>query len=131
MGSGANALQVLISGDNAVVGTVVLGICLPSRPAIGATAKRLAALEDILSVSNDTPSGRRPGWTAQTLRLRNALVALDCCRAGATLRETAIVIYGGERIERDWPDAGLRQRLRRDLHRGRALCAGGYRDLIR
>ena len=65
------------------------------------------------------------------MRLRDALIALDGDRAGATLREIAIVIYGRERIERDWPGKGLERRLRRDLQRGRALCNAGYRNLIR
>jgi hypothetical protein len=64
------------------------------------------------------------------MRLRDALIALDGHRAGATLREIAIVIYGRERIERDWPGKGLERRLRRDLQRGQALCNAGYRDLI-
>jgi hypothetical protein len=128
--SGASAMQLLISGGDAIVGPVVLGVCLSKRQEIGTAAKDLSALEGVLCAPN-TPRSGVPGWTAQSLRLRDALVALDGHRAGATLRETASLIYGRERIGRDWPDAGLRQRLRRDLQRGQALCAGGYRDLIR
>lgn len=127
--SGASTMQLLISGGDGIVGTVLLSLCIGSREAVGTVAKSLAALAGILS-SSHPPSGP-PNWTAQSLRLRDALIALDGYHAGASLRDTAIVIYGRERIDRDWPDAGLRQRLRRDLHRGRALCAGGYRHLIR
>ena len=90
----------------------------------------LAALEGILSGSHHLPRAP-PHWTARTKRLRDALIALDCRRAGAVCAEIAVVIYGRERIEREWPGKGLRQRLRRDLQRGRALCNGGYRGLHR
>ncbi|NJO32218.1 MAG: DUF2285 domain-containing protein, partial [Rhodospirillales bacterium] len=51
--------------------------------------------------------------------------------AGLTLRETAVVIYGRHRIDRDWPGTALRDRMRRCRQRGHALCNGGYRDLLR
>ena len=74
-----------------------------SRQAIGTAARALPPLKAFCPPP-DSPHGGPPGWTAQTRRLRDALIALDGYRAGATLRETAIVIYGRERIERDWPD---------------------------
>jgi hypothetical protein len=128
--SGSISLQIVVSGCDAVHGPVALGLSLCGRCDIGAASKGLAALEDILSRSH--PLARAPPrWSARTKRLRDALIALDCRRAGAGLRETAVVIYGRERIEYEWPDNGLRQRLRRDLQRGRALCSDGYRDLLR
>jgi hypothetical protein len=47
------------------------------------------------------------------------------------LRATAVVIYGRQRVDRDWPGKGLRDRMRRCRQRGRALCSGAYRDLLR
>ena len=90
----------------------------------------VAALEGLLS-AYDSPASTAPRWTAETERLRDALIALDCYRAGATLRETAVVIYGHQRVDRDWPGKGLRDRMRRSRQRGLALCNGGYRDLLR
>jgi hypothetical protein len=85
-------------------------------------------LERLLSAAPETATTR---WTAETLRLRDALIALDGHLNGGTLPEIAAVIYGRERIERDWPGKGLRQRVRRAQLRGLALCNGGYRHLLR
>jgi hypothetical protein len=40
------------------------------------------------------------------------------------------MLCGRERIERDWPDRGLRLRVYRALVRGESLCNGGYRELL-
>jgi hypothetical protein len=128
--SGTRSVQLVITGDNAIIAPVALSIVLRQRHDIGRIVKELAGLKVLLS-AKPSKAGVPPPWTAETMRLRDALIALDGDRAGATLREIAIVIYGRERIERDWPGTGLERRLRRDLHRGRALCTAGYRDLIR
>jgi hypothetical protein len=127
--SGAVALQLTITEHNAVIAPVALRFRLHRRHEIGVAAEQLVKLHRLLSAYSVTRAP--PRWTAETKRLRDALIALDGHRAGATLRETAIVIYGRERIEREWPGKGLRQRLRRSLQRGQALCNGGYRDLLR
>jgi hypothetical protein len=41
------------------------------------------------------------------------------------------VIHGWQRVDRDWPGKGLRDRMRRSRQRGLALCSGRYRDLLR
>jgi hypothetical protein len=125
--SGAAYMHIVISGQGAVIGPVALDVLLDQHDAISATAERLATLRSLLSAHDPA----LPPWTATTQRLRDALIALDGHRAGATPRETAAVIYGLARIDRDWPGKGLRHRLRRDLQRGVALCDGGYRDLLR
>jgi hypothetical protein len=127
--SGGCSMQFLITGDNAVIAPVALSVVLQLRHDIGPMVKDLAHLKTLLS-AKPRKAGVPPRWTAETMRLRDALIALDGHRAGATLREIAIVIYGRERIERDWPGKGLERRLRRDLQRGQALCNAGYRDLI-
>jgi hypothetical protein len=126
--SGAACMHLVISGSAVVIGPVILGADVEERGAIGTVADRLARLERLLSAQPDIMP---PRWTAETLRLRDALIALDGEPAGATLPEIGAVIYGRQRIERDWPGKGLRQRLRRDQLRGLALCGGGYRRLLR
>jgi hypothetical protein len=121
-------MHLVVSGLALVSAPVVLSACVDDRDVIGAVAERLVRLERLLSASPDTATTR---WTAETLRLRDALIALDGHRAGATLPEIAAVIYGQERIERDWPGKGLRQRVRRAQQRGLALCDCGYRNLLR
>lgn len=103
---------------------------LHRRHDIGVLSKALASLDSLLSAPDGLAS-TAPGWTAETERLRDALIALDCYRADLTLRETAVVIYGRQRVDRDWPGKGLRDRMRRSRQRGRALCNGGYLDLLR
>jgi hypothetical protein len=103
---------------------------LGSRHDIRTVKDALATLEAVLSVPQGLANAP-PLWTAETERLRDALIALDCDRAGLTLRDTAVVIYGRQRVDRDWPGKGLRDRMRRSRQRGLALCNGGYRDLLR
>jgi hypothetical protein len=124
---GAAYMHLVISGSAVVIGPVILGADVEERDAVGIVADRLARLERLLSSQPDNVPAR---WTAETLRLRDGLIALDGEPAGATLPEIGAVIYGRERIERDWPGKGLRQRLRRDQLRGLALCSGGYRRLL-
>jgi hypothetical protein len=127
--SGSSHMQMIVSGGGAAVDPVELGLSLCRRSEISAAAKELATLEGVLS-GQQLRNTEQP-WGAQTKRLRDALIGIDCRRAGATLRETAVVIYGRERIEREWPGNGLRQRVRLDVKRGEALRDGGYRSLIR
>jgi hypothetical protein len=125
---GAACMHLVISGSAVVIGPVILGADVEERDAIGTVADRLARLERLLSSQPDNVPAR---WTAETLRLRDGLIALDGDHAGATLPEIGAVIYGRKRIEQDWPGKGLRQRLRRDQLRGLALRSGGYRRLLR
>jgi hypothetical protein len=121
-------LPLTISGQDGIIAPATLGLRLGARNDIGTLSEALAGLEALLS---SKLAGSPPQWTAETERRRDALIALDCYHAGLTLRETAVVIYGRQRVDRDWPGKGLRDRMRRCRQRGRALCDGGYRDLLR
>lgn len=125
--AGATSLQLTISGHDGIIAPATLGLRLSRRRDIRSLSAALAELEALLSGRLE---GAPPHWTAETERLRDALIALDCDRAGLTLRATAVVIYGRKRIDRDWPGKGLRDRMRRCRQRGRALCDGDYRDLL-
>ena len=50
----------------------------------------------------------------EQLFIRDALVALDARRVGATYRETAAIIYGAERANAAWSSAStaMKQRIR-------------------
>jgi hypothetical protein len=126
--AGATSLQLTISGHDGIIAPATLGLRLGRRRDIRMLSEALAGLEAILS---GRLADAQPHWTAETKRHRDALIALDCDRADLTLRATAVVIYGRKRIDRDWPGKGLWDRMRRSRQRGRALCAGGYRDLLR
>jgi hypothetical protein len=124
---GTTQMHLVAGGHAVVIAPVILGLRIERSADIGATAQRLARLERLLSAR---PDKEFLPWTAQTLWLRDALIALDGHCAGATLRQIAAVIYGRRRVEEDWPGKGLRQRVRRARERGLALCHGGYRDLL-
>jgi hypothetical protein len=122
------SLQLTISGHAGIISPAIFGLRLGARHDIGALSEALAELEALLS---GRLAGAPPHWTAETERHRDALIAVDCDRAGLTLRATAVVIYDRQRVDRDWPGKGLRDRMRRNRQRGRAFCDGGYRDLLR
>jgi hypothetical protein len=60
---------------------------------------------------------------------RDALIALDADCAGASLRETAELMYGTDYVRREWPGKGdwLKGRIRRARAKGEELRDGGYR----
>ncbi|MDE2111799.1 MAG: DUF2285 domain-containing protein [Alphaproteobacteria bacterium] len=66
-------------------------------------------------------------------RLTFVLRALDGWLGGATQREIATVLYGHERVERDWrdPKENLRDQVRHAITRGRTLMDHGYRAFLR
>jgi hypothetical protein len=128
--AGSISMQLTISGQGGIIAPAVLALRLRHRHDLSTLSDALADLEALLSASG-SPTSPPPRWTAETERRRDALIALDCYRAGATLRETAVVIHGQQRIERDWPGKGLRDRMRRCRQRGLALCNGDYREFLR
>jgi hypothetical protein len=89
-----------------------------------------ATLSEILSHNRERPEDSQ--WTATSLAVRDALIALDGHRAGATYRAIATVIFGAERTEEAWrsTSTALKDRIRRALKRGLSLVAGGYRELL-
>jgi hypothetical protein len=122
--------QFTVSGLEALIGPVALGLDLRCHEEFGTVGKGLATLGGALR-SSPHVGGEPPSWSGQALKLRDSLIALDCEQAGAKVREIAIVIYGRDRIEREWPGYGLRNMLSRDVERGRKLRNGGYRRLLR
>jgi hypothetical protein len=122
------SFQLAISGQDGIIAPATLGLRLGARRDIGTLSEALAGLQALLS---GRLASVPPQWTGETERYRDALIALDCYHAGLTLRATAVVIYDRQRVDRDWPGKGLKDRMRRSRQRGRALCSGGYRNLLR
>lgn len=126
---GPLALQLLIEGGDLLSEPVCLNFIIRGIASISTSIDQLAVLRKLLRRGR----GRRPepnGWSARTLKLRNALVALDGHAAGASYRDVASVIFGKDRVASDWPDPALKDRVRRSLSRGEAYANGGYRRLI-
>lgn len=65
-------------------------------------------------------------------RFRFVLRALDGSLAGASYREIAVVILGGDRVKASWggDDGHLKNRIRRAVRRGRLLMSGDYKRLL-
>jgi hypothetical protein len=72
------------------------------------------------------------GWTATSLQMRDALIALDGHCVGATYRDISGVIFGSKRTQEAWRSSStaLKDRIRRALKRGLWLSGGGYRQLL-
>ncbi|MEO9162133.1 MAG: DUF2285 domain-containing protein [Casimicrobiaceae bacterium] len=83
------------------------------------------------------PRGERTFRVVATAASRDAIVhmrtlqALDGVRAGASQRNVAAVLFGADRVIKEWaPDSELRARTRHYVRRGRALMSGEYRRLL-
>jgi len=74
-----------------------------------------------------------PGWAITRQELRDAVIALDAQCAGASYRQTAELIYGLERVKKEWLGSGcaLKDEIRRTRARGVRLMMGGYRQFLR
>jgi hypothetical protein len=86
-------------------------------------AASLASFPDLLR--------RTPRWIKRTTRqllVRDALIAVDGRHAGASHREVAEVSVGRKRVREEWSARGgwLKERMRRALAVGEALCDGGH-----
>lgn len=76
---------------------------------------------------------RRILRTRKRFFMRDAIVALDGKRVGATYQETATVIYGTARTRSAWssPSRAMKDRMRHALLRGEQFRDGLYRSLLR
>lgn len=70
-----------------------------------------------------------PRPTPAALLELHTLQALDATLAGASLRELAEGLFGGDASVDWYADGGLRSKVRRLARRGDALMRGGYRRL--
>jgi hypothetical protein len=75
---------------------------------------------------------RTAARSRERLFMRDALIALDARRVGATYRETAAVIYGAERAHAAWSSSStaLKERMRHALARGEEFRDGAYTTLL-
>ncbi|MBU9379017.1 DUF7011 domain-containing protein [Burkholderia gladioli] len=90
-----------------------------------------AELDKLATAGGTAPAAAaRSRPTPAALLELHTLQALDAALAGASLRETAIGLFGADAVAVGWyTDGGLRSRMRRLVRRGQALMRGGYRRL--
>ncbi len=90
-----------------------------------------AEMDKLAAADGTTPTAAARSRPTPTALLElHTLQALDATLAGASLRETAIGLFGAEAVAVGWyADGGLRSRVRRLIRRGQSLMRGGYRRL--
>lgn len=91
---------------------------------MAAAFRNLAGL--VHSPQRTTPRSR------ERLFMRDALIALDARRVGATYRQTAALIYGVERARAAWSSSStaIKERMRYALARGEQFRDGAYTTLL-
>lgn len=122
---------LLVSGPLITMAPVRLQFASHGIAHLGPHIDALGALAHLLLGRRLAIPFDRPG-EVDRIKLRDAIIALDGERSGATRREIAIVIYGAERVAEEWgdPNGRLKAVIKRDLLRGRRMIAGGYRQLV-
>jgi hypothetical protein len=75
----------------------------------------------------------KDGWTAESMRDRDALAALDMRLEERSYRAIAVFLYGEKAVRDDWtnPDRTMKNRVIRSVKRGFRMMNGGYRTLLR
>ena len=116
-----------LHGAHVIDSPVVLTFQVPGLAKARPLGALLTALPDLLSAA--------PRHAKQSIRqtlMRNALMALDGRRAGASYRDLAAIIYGTRVADEAWKNQNrsLKDRLHRALTFGIAMRDGGYRKLL-
>jgi len=128
---GARSLQLHVAGGGFLAGAPLLTYALSIRRDSKAQLSALRRLHDLHAFGHLRPLHYPPEPARR--RLRQVLQALDGWLAFAPYCEIAIALFGRDRVEADWTDprAFLLDRVRRAVHRGRALMTGAYRRFLR
>jgi hypothetical protein len=131
MKSPAFHVALVVNGPLVTFGPVRLNFSSIGLNRLDSHLDGLGALAHLLLNRRLVGSTDRPG-VVDYIRLRDALICLDGKASGASHRDIAQVIHGGERVATEWgdTDSPMRQKIKRDLLRGRRLMNGGYRDLL-
>jgi Uncharacterized conserved protein (DUF2285) len=121
------SLTIRLTGHRVNRAPVCLTFEVSAQSKVRETAAILATFPDLLT--------KRPRWekrTSEQILTRDAFIAFDGRSAGASHREVAEVIHGLKRVREEWSGRGgwMKERLRRALAKGQALCHGGYRTLL-
>lgn len=92
-------------------------------------------LVEVLAVlfGPDKIRSAKPVWSVETMRHRDALLALDWRLAGHSYRQIAVAIHGEDAVDSDWndPDSTMKNRTIRSVKRGLRMMNGGYKSLLK
>jgi hypothetical protein len=121
------SLTIRVTGHRASRAPVCLKFVVAAKARVKETAAILASYPDLLTM--------RPRWvkkTSEQILTRDAFIAFDGRPVGASHREVAEVIYGHNRVRDEWSGRGgsMKERMRRALAKGQALCNGGHWNLV-
>lgn len=121
------SLTIRLTGHCASLAPVSVTYLVPARSRVKETAAILASLPDLVTM--------RPRWLKRTREqelMRDAFIALDGRSVGASHREVAEVACGIKDVREQWSARGgwMKERMRRALAKGQALCDGGYWKLV-
>ena len=124
-------IVLIVDGAPVTLGPVRLQIGWVRLSCLAETVYQLNGLAHLLVAQRYFGPLRRPGPT-DARHLRNAIIAYDGERAGASRRQIASFIYGEGAIKDEWsdPSGRLKAMVKRDVLRGRRLVSVGWRDLI-
>lgn len=127
---GRRVVQVRCVGDDLTRDPLAIGLLADEFPNVERKIRILRRFAELYRAVES--SGATAVWTPPSLRLRNALIALDGSRAGATYREIAEVIYGPALVAERWGrgQRNLKDQLIRAVRRGRRLMNSGYAELL-
>jgi len=121
------ALTLRLVGSRACVAPVSPTFLVRGIPDPHRVAARFSSLAGLVHSPQRTAVRSR-----ERLFMRDALIALDARRIGATYRATAAVIYGAERARAAWSSSStaIKERMRHSLARGEQFRDGAYRTLL-
>jgi len=130
LASDRRTLSVTLDGAAVAVAPARVIFHIAGLEHIERASDGLATLSEILR--HNIEHSEDGTWTATSLAMRDALIALDGHRVRATYRDISTVIFGAERTSEAWRGAStaLKDRIGRALKRGLELVAGGYRELL-
>lgn len=122
--------QVRCLGDDIRVEPFALELVVDRFPDVDSPQRLIRRLADIYR--NRRIGERKAEWTAEAIRHRDALAALDKRMAGCSYREIAVFLYGEKAVKEDWnnPNQTMKNRVIRSVKRGQRMMNGGYRTLL-
>jgi len=99
-----------------------LKFVIPAESRVKEAAAILASYPDLLTM--------RSRWVKKTSE--QMLTRDDGHAAGASYREMAEAVHGQKRVREEWSGRGcsMKERMRRALAKGQALCHGGHWKLV-
>jgi hypothetical protein len=99
-----------------------LKFVIPAESRVKEAAAILASYPDLLTM--------RSRWVKKTSE--QMLTRDDGHAAGASYREMAEAVHGQKRVREEWSGRGcsMKERMRRDLAKGQALCHGEHWKLV-